>query len=273
MAQAEASPWDQIKSWFSKEEVASPPMIRVLIADDLQQAQLEVRGRYSIYDPNTGSHISSRFYGKAMPLNTMTHGLKWGEEFPGVYQLQFIPLDPMTVFTVDGIDYRGILYVYDAGGTVSIVNEVDVEDFLHCTLPLTIIDNLLSREAMAALTIAARTHIVYQTKHPHNMYWTATAEQLGFRGCAVPHTEQIDEAIEGTHHMVMSTSGPFDGEMALFPSAWGPVSYAPSASDTQIQGQITLEQAQDMAERGAHAAQILSKAFPGTSILLTYAKG
>lgn len=263
----EAGLWDSFTGWFAKRSTTTSPAIGILVADDIDRVILEVRGRYALYDPYTKEHISNRFLGKSDTIEAIRSGLKWGEEFPGIYQLQIVPLDPTTVILLDETEYQGNLYIYDAGGTISIVNEIDLEEYLHCTLS-TAVDDTVSREALSALVIAARTNAYYQVMHPRNTYWTVEADQVGFRGCDVPRISRVDEAIRNTRYMVLSLTGPYDGATTPFLSSWGPIStLRPSGAITQ--GKITIEQAQDMAERGAHAAQILSKAFPGSSVMLT----
>lgn len=266
---AEAGLWDNVKGWFAKSEASRPPRIRLLVADDCPEVTLEVSGRYALYDPNTNAHISNRFVGKSMEMTSLTHGIKWGEEFPGTFQLKIVPMDPESTVAIDGVSYRGNMYVYDTGGTLSFVNELDLEDFLHYTLPEQITSSY-PREAMAALAIAARTNAYHMVKHPKNTFWTVEGDSVGYYGCDVKRVTGIDDAIVNTRFMVMSTSTPYEGELKPFSSSWGPIAFGMDKG-MKAQGKITINQAEDLADRGAHAAQILSKAFPGTSIMLTYA--
>ncbi len=264
---AHASLWDSIKHWFATEECAPPPLVRILIGDDLESALLEVDGRYALYDPFTNEHISNRFLGKSETMESQRFGLKWGEEFPGIYQLEIRPLDPTTVIRINGVDFQGNVYVYDTEGMISLVNEIDLEEYLLCTLPFSVTEDL-SKEAMAALAIAARTNAYFQVMHPRNPYWTVDAKHVGFHGSTIPHSPKVVDSIYATKHMVLSSTGPYDGKSTPFLSSWGSLSTLRS-SGSVVQGKITLKQAEEMAERGAHAAQILSKAFPGSSVMLT----
>lgn len=68
--------WNSVKSAFGYQERVLPPNIRVLIAHDMEQVHLEVKGPYSLYDPYTNNHISSRFVGKGRVIQPMSDGLK-----------------------------------------------------------------------------------------------------------------------------------------------------------------------------------------------------
>ena len=59
------------------------PSIKVLILHDKESADVEVKGKYKIFDPNTNVQlINMRLVGKNKPVEAMAAGLKWGEDFP-----------------------------------------------------------------------------------------------------------------------------------------------------------------------------------------------
>jgi stage II sporulation protein D len=127
-SQLQAGWWDNIKSSLGFKEKPTPPKIRVLVVHDVEGVQLEVRGMYSLFDPYTNSYMSTRYTGKSRYIQAFSGGLKWGEAFPGLYQLKIRPDEPQTITMIDGKPYRGVLYVYDIGGSISIVNEVPIEE-------------------------------------------------------------------------------------------------------------------------------------------------
>ncbi|MFN4174410.1 MAG: hypothetical protein ACK4HV_04830, partial [Parachlamydiaceae bacterium] len=77
-----------LENWsaYVMKQEARPATIKVLVAQNKPGIVLEVRGKYKIYDPNTMEHISTRFIGKRKFLQPLSNGIKWGEEFPGIYQ-------------------------------------------------------------------------------------------------------------------------------------------------------------------------------------------
>jgi stage II sporulation protein D len=151
---------------------APPPTIKVLIADNLQDIPVEVRGGYRLYDPHTQDYLSSRYFSKKQQFKAVNSGLKWGEEFPGIYQLQLIP-DEDTVLLVNGRPYRGTLYIYAIEDTVSIVNEVPIEDYLESVLSSS--NQQQSPETLAAIAITERTAAYYAVENPKSAYWATRA--------------------------------------------------------------------------------------------------
>lgn len=106
----QAAFWD---SFFSSEVKPEPKTIKVLIVHDKPGVVLEVKGKYTLYDPNKSKykHISTRFLGKRKFIQAVSDGLRWGEEFPGVYQLLIVPDEKTMTTVVDGNDYQGNLYI------------------------------------------------------------------------------------------------------------------------------------------------------------------
>ena len=269
-ATAEAGIWDKIKAliWSPRYSI---PTIDVLIVNDQPSVLLELKGKYHIYDPNTKQHISTLFVGKRKHIQALSSGLKWGEEFPGVYQLNIVPDHRGVVAIVDGVEYRGSLYIYDIGGTVSVVNRTDIEDYLSSALPEQFPEPLPA-ETCAAIAIAARTNAYYQSLNQQNRYWTVEAEQVGYRGLeSVKPNSEIAHAIKTTSNMVMSKTGTYEGTLTPFAARWGPTTGAHQAKDHQaVFSHISLNEAENLGKNGKHAAQILSKAFPNTHIELIH---
>jgi hypothetical protein len=212
---------------------------------------VEVKGKYKLYDPHTQEFISTRFIGKRKFMQPLQDGLSWGEEFPGLFQLAIVPDNSKVTTVVDGIEYRGAVVVYDIGGAVSVVNYVDVEDYLNSVLSKQYTQQLPDEE-LSAIAIAARTNAYYQAMNPSNSYWTIDGRKVGYEGYAVTHSNQaMDKAINSTRYM------------ALFESD------NPIAADWS-KARISLDEAENLAKKGDHAVQILMKAFPQASLKLGY---
>lgn len=251
-----------------KTEKPVPPTIKVLVTHDKPGVVLEVKGKYKIYDPHQNMYISTRFIGKRKFIQAISDGLKWGEEFPGIHQIRIVPDDPNTTTLVDGIEYKGSIFVYDIGGTISVVNEIDIEDYLKSILEPQFDDNLLP-ETFASIAITARTNAYYQAMHPKNNFWSVDAKSVDYDGYALAKkATAIEKAIAATKYMVMTLpeNGSTKGE--TFPALWG--SLSDSGKEKGVSSQITLYQAEDMAKANDHAAQILTKAFPGSQIVLMH---
>lgn len=260
--------FDNVTSYFRKPAAVLPPTIKVLVVHDQPGVVLEVKGKYKIYDPHTGNHISTRFVGKRKFIQAVRDGIKWGEEFPSVFQLMIIPDSPATTTLVDGVEYRGPVFVYDIGGTISIINQVYIEDYLSSVLSKKY--PVQNAELLSAIAIVARTAAYERISNPKSQYWAVDGTKTGYQGSAViDNASAIEQAIKATRYMVLSRTGAADGQIAAFSAEWKQDGQGASAADAVV-SQITLSEAETMAQRGDHAAQILAKAFPGTKIELIH---
>ncbi len=254
---------DSIKSMWSdsKKEL---PAIKVLILHDQDAANLEVKGKYTLEDPYANNkHISTRLVGKAQVIQAISSGLKWGEEFPGLHQIQITPTTSETQIFVNGVEYKGKVQVYNIGRTISIVNELPVEQYLSFLLPEQYPEQLPD-EVLAALTITARTNAYYQALFPKTKFWGVDARQIGYKGAvAVDANQPIQKALKNTRNMVMSQTSTYERVVTPFAAQW-----ETAVPGKAVNSQISITEAADMAKKGAHAANILEKAFPRTTIQL-----
>lgn len=268
--QLEAGFWDNLRGMIWKTQAKTSPMIDVLIVNDKQGVLLEVKGRYQLIDPNTNKVLTKRYLGKKKYIQSLTSGLKWGEEFPGIFQLQIVPEDNTVTTVVDNIEYRGVLYVYDIGGSISVVNRLPIEDYLISTLPAKYHDPL-PEEALSAIAITARTDAYFQSQNPKNRFWAVDGNSVGYKGfqSRVPGSP-MEQAIRATRHMILSKTGTYEGVLTAFPAHWGSVMGGRFTHQDGGTSRISVTEAEEMAKSGRHAAQILSKAFPGSHIEIIY---
>lgn len=249
---------------FTK-EVSRPPNIRVLIIHDVPSANLEVQGGYTLSDPYQGNSVGRRLHGKQRLIEARPMGLRWGEEFPGLFQLKVAPSGPDSIIYVDGIPYRGTVTFYDIGGTLSAVNELPVETYVAAQLGAQ--QSRLPPEALAALAIAARSQAYHLSNHPKNPYWDVDAQASRYSGeCDGEIAEAAQAAVEGTSFMVLTQGKNVQDQPEIYPAQWA------LAVNSSVKGQAVLSatEASSLAERGADAAQILEKIFPGTSLQRMY---
>lgn len=259
---------DRLVSSFSKPLPEKKAAIKILIVHDKPGAVVEVKGKYKIYDPNTKDYISTRFVGKRKFIQAVQDGLKWGEEFPGVYQLLIIPDSATTTTLVDGIEYQGSIYVYDVEGAISIVNEIGYDDYLNSMLASQLRNIQLPQQALAAAVIAARTNAMYQVQNPKTNFWAVDGRKIGYQGHAlIDPSNEIQKAIEETHNMVMSLSSSFATPIKPFPVQWDSL-IAQQSGENPVVARISLSDAAELAKQGDHSAQILKKAFPNTIVRL-----
>ncbi len=266
LSTVEAGFFSNVKNLFTKTQ-RPVPAIDVLVLNDETSALVEVKGKYHLYNPFNKKLISKRYISKKKAMQPVSSGLKWGEEFPGIFQLTIIPEDASTVISVNDIEYKGSITIYDIGGTISIVNRVPIEDYLRSVLPGKYVESM-PEEVMASIAIVARTDAYYLAKKPKNKYWSVDGNRVGYHGnnSMNPRTP-MDLAILSTRHMVLSQTGAYEGKVTPFAAHW-----RENMDSSQLvnDSRITLYEAEEIARTGGHAAQILSKAFPGSHIELIY---
>lgn len=264
----EAGLWSNVKEFLGIKENPNPPKIKILIAHDLDGVNFEVKGKYSLYDPNTQEHISTRFIGKSKLMQGLRGGLKWGEEFPGLYQIKVEPEDDVTRIYINGTEYSGSMYVYDIGGGISIVNEVDIELYVQAVMA-NLFKQPMSDEALRALAIAVRTNAYVQATNPKNTYWALDAQRVGFDGeASLGKKNDAVVAAEETKYMILSKTGNYERKATPFLVQWTPIVPGKANDEQPSVSLISQEEAENMAKSGMHAAQILGKAFPGSTIML-----
>lgn len=250
---------DALINPFTKSAEPADANVGVLIAHDVPGIVLEVKGKYRIYDPLTQAFISTRFIGKRKFIQAYSDGIKWGEEFPSVHQIQIVPEDPKTSTLVDGIEYSGVITVYDIGGTISVVNDIPSNEYLKAILNPNYFE--MPEELAAAYVIAERTNILYLLKNAPSRYFTVDKDNVNYRGKAAAISgEGFSSTIQATRDMVMTRD--------RVPFAVNLYSNKADPSARPALGNLSFDQALALANQGNHAAQILSKAFPGSSVSL-----
>src|SRR6185503_3499411 len=63
------------------------PKVRILLAEDVISALIESKGAYKVVNRADGSILSSGSMSKRYGLHALQKGLRWGEEYPDIYQI------------------------------------------------------------------------------------------------------------------------------------------------------------------------------------------
>ena len=234
------------------EEVAQPegPKIRVLLAKSAPSILLESKGAYRVVRQDTGLQISSGLVGKRYIVHGIASGLRWGEEFPGVTQFTLYPASAQTVVYVNGFQYKGAVNVYlDKNRQITVVNEVAIEDYIRSTLAVAS-DYNLSKEALAAICIGARTEAYTQSLEggANKTYWDVKASDVGYFGCGVVmQKNQLDTSIDHTRFMVL------EGENG----------------EPLKNVKLSASKLEELAQAGHDAKRILHSSYPSSHLNLT----
>ena len=229
----------------AKAKANAEPTIRVLIAKDVNAALLEVRGSYCVVKEGTKEQLSSGSTGKRFVVQSIAEGLRWGEEYPDVYEISVLPRSLSTMMYVNGMQYKGSLTIYcTPNREISIVNEVAIEDYLKSIL--TAEGAPLSPEAMASLVIAKRTAAyvaAMQNKDTTKLYDVAASETHYFGHGVTMQKGGVDEIVENTKHIVL-----MNGTAPVLNVAF------------------TKENAEELASKGYDAKKILKTICPEGSL-------
>ena len=184
-----------------------PATMKILIAERAEGAILEVKGGYDLFNPETQLPITSSIMGKRAAVFSDRNGLKWGEVLPGVQQFRIVPSDAQSSVLVNGIEYRGCVEIYNLQGGLSIVNEIDIENFLKSTLSLDA-PNVSDPKVLDALAIVARTNAYYMASRSFHKQWQVKSEECNYQGYGVTLQHlSVERAIENTKHIILSYKG------------------------------------------------------------------
>ncbi len=181
-----------------------PATLKVLIADKAEGAVLEVKGRYDIFNPETHLPITSGIFNKKAPIYSYGEGIKWDDSFPYINQMRIVPTNADTSILVNGIEYRGCIEIYHLDGVISIVNEVDIENYLKSILAVGI-SSINDPKVLEALAIIARTNAYYLASRNPQAEWHVKANEANYLGYGVTLQRIcLDRAIEKTKNLVMT---------------------------------------------------------------------
>lgn len=232
------------------------PTIRVQLMADADGSQVEVKGAYNVFDPHTGQKLDSAYMSSSYYMYPTIDGIKWGQEFPGIYQILLVPDKTDTTLLVNGTEYRGMAYLYQIKGLLGGVNEVSLEEFVASILSTHVPSDITEQEALAALAIALRTEALYWLAIANNQYWDVKAGTVGYRGAAFErHDRAFEEALKSTKDLVMKKMGQDD----LVSVRWF------SAGETMA----PVHEMQKLAREGKDARAILEKLYGEMQIVKT----
>lgn len=184
-------------------ESALPCNMQLLLEKDATAVLLEVCGPYDIFNPHDSSKVASGVLGKRFMIHELETGLKWGEEFPGIHQIQILPRSPKTRLFVNGIQYGGSLTIYGVGGVIHVVNHLDIETYVKAMLASQF-SYPLDPEVMAALAILTRTDAYYHAMKNPESFWHLTAAEIGYQGSAlIVEPSPLSKAVDSTKHLIL----------------------------------------------------------------------
>jgi len=188
-----------------------PPTLKVLVCKFSEKARIDVQGPFELTSIDTGESIHHETKGRRGPLTTTEKGLRWREIFSGIFEFRLTPTSEKTTISLNGQTYKGCLEVYSIGGTLNVVNEVDIENYLERHLGEKGLQNQ-KPEALNAVAIVARTHLHYIAERGGYATWQVPQTKKGY-----PEPQKyrsIAEAAKNTRGQILTYKG------KAFPTAW-----------------------------------------------------
>jgi stage II sporulation protein D len=235
------------------------PVIKVLLTKGQEGLMVEVKGPHNIYDPYSGKKLDAAFTGSSYYMSPTSDGIRWGQDFPGTYQVLIIPDEPSSGVFVNGIAYPGVVSFYEVDSRLAAVNWASLEDFVSSVFSGNFLPKETDqREALAAYAIALRTKAFQHIQSGENAFWDVAADACGYKGNAVVRFDApFREAMKSTRKLVMvgkeqaATSQRFDKK-----------------SIDDIRQQMPVADVQSMAREGRDARIILHRFYPDQNLSL-----
>lgn len=181
-----------------------PATLKVRLFSSEKGALVEAKGAFDVINTMNGRKLSWGGQGKRFYMYGHDEGIKWGENFLGIFQVTLIPKSEATRFLVNGIEYPGAIEVYNAQNKLVVINELTVEDFLKAHLAPQISHdyNLSTYEALA---IAMRTHYYHLAEKNGGSFWHLDAKEIGYNGSGLNlQNLKLEAGILGTKYVVMN---------------------------------------------------------------------
>lgn len=240
------------------------PMIKVLLNKNQEGFMVEVKGPHNIYDPYTGRRLEAAFTGSSYYMSPTSDGIKWGQEFPGVYQILIVPDEPSSGVFVNGIAYPGTMAFYEVDMRLAAVSWTAIDDFVSSIFSTNFLPSSTDqKEALAAYAIALRTRAYQQINSGESPFWDVSAEACGYHGNAIVRMDALyKEAMKSTKKIIMTG--------AEHAAAVGH-KFDRKTID-EIRQQMPMADIEKMAKDGRDARVILHKYYPDQNLVVAGAK-
>ena len=220
---------------------------------------VEVKGSHNIYDPYTGKKLDAAFSGSSYYMSCMSDGIRWGQDFPGIYQVLLVPDEPSAGVFVNGIAYPGVVAFYEVDSRLAAVNWTSLEDFVSSVFSCNFLPKETDqKEALAAYAIALRTKAFQHVQSSETAFWDVTADGCGYKGNAVVRFDApFREAMKSTRRLVMVGKENLAVQQRF-----------DKKSVEELRQQMPIADAQAMAREGRDARLILHRFYPDQNLTL-----
>lgn len=235
-------------------------MVKVLVSKDLTGVLIEVKGNGKIFNMSKKKSIHNT---EAQRLWLTLDGdtFRWGDVDLDCDQIAFVPSNRETSFLIDGIQYKGAIYVFNLDGKMAIVNGLGIEEYLETVLTTKLKEPLVPA-ALDALTIVVRTNVVRKIQKLRKNLWHFDASKEGFKGFGILNENQeILASCQNTRSLILQPENQI--EQLGFDIKINFSDIALVSNDKPV---FTVNLAKDRAKYHQNAAKILKVMFPSCSI-------
>lgn len=178
---------------------------KVLLEENLDGVLIDVQGAYKVYNPQNNKVISSGSKGKRYYLQTTETGLKWGEGYPGIYQIRIVPTSSESSILINGIQYKGSIEAYNINSRIQVVNILSVEDLLISFLSDSFSAEKYENATFDALAIVARTNFYHAIAKNANQFWDLLASEINYQGYGAHGVNPaIERAVIATKNLILT---------------------------------------------------------------------
>jgi len=240
-------------SMYKVRYMPEKPFIKVLLAQDKEALKVEVSGAHNVYDPFTGSKLDSAFSASSYVMKPTSDGIRWGQDFPGTYQVVIVPDSKGEIgVSVNGTFYGGVVAFYQVNDRLAAVNWISLEEFTASLLSSTFLpQDEDQKEAIAAYAIAFRSRAYEQIMEPSAAYWDVNAEECGYKGRSIVRNDKpFLLAMRNSKRIVMR------------PTSEG----LTKKSLAMILQSMPFDQVRTLADEGRDARYILKKSYPSVEM-------
>jgi stage II sporulation protein D len=188
-----------LAAWLLTPAAWAGPLVRVLLADGLDRASLELAGPHAV---RTIRGERAATGGLAWPLQARGGEIASGALSVGPW-LELHPEDG--VVRHDGRAYRGALRIEAHGGALRLINLVDLEAYLRGVVPSEMSASW-PMEALKAQAVAARSYTLanLDARAPYDVCASEACQV--YRGMDVEHPRS-DRAVRDTEGIVIAWGG------------------------------------------------------------------
>ncbi|HHT9136747.1 MAG: SpoIID/LytB domain-containing protein [Candidatus Brocadiales bacterium] len=176
------------------------PVLRVLLMNDVKEAQLSINGSYQI----TGSLTNIIDQGQGLQktkISASNGGISIGNKRYDNSELRITGLRDGAI-ELNNIRYRGeIRIVQQFNNKFSVIEEVDLESFISGVLGSEM-PQTWNEEALRAQAVTARTYAMYKKKVRRNEVYHLDMLELAYRGMS-SESPRLNKIVQDTKGIVM----------------------------------------------------------------------